>query len=296
MPLVCIMSNSATRNGGATLFLTTFARTRWPTTSSPSLSWPMRRTSMRQERVELQRPAAGRGFGTAEHHADLLADLVDEDHRGLALGDRAGQLAHRLAHQPGLQADVRIADLAFQFLLGHQRGDRVDDDHVDGVGLDQHLGDLHRLFAAARLADQQRFQFDAQLLGPAGVEGVLGVDERGDAARLLGLGHHVQGQRRLAARFRAEDLDDAAARNALAAQGDVQRQAAGGNARDRPALSAPRGMMAPSPNCFSICCSAVRRLTLSSKTDFILLVVVTASSEVSPFFTVFFDIVRLAST
>ena len=34
--------------------------------------------------VELQRPAAGRGLGTAEHHADLLADLVDEDHRGLA--------------------------------------------------------------------------------------------------------------------------------------------------------------------------------------------------------------------
>ena len=31
--------------------------------------------------VELQRPAAGRGFGAAEHDADLLADLVDEDRR-----------------------------------------------------------------------------------------------------------------------------------------------------------------------------------------------------------------------
>ena len=29
--------------------LTILARTRWPMTSSPSLSWPMRRTSMRHE-------------------------------------------------------------------------------------------------------------------------------------------------------------------------------------------------------------------------------------------------------
>ena len=56
--------------------------------------------------------------------------------------------------------------------------------------------------------DQQRFQLDAQLLGPAGVQGVLGVDEGGDAAVALRLGHDVQGERRLAAGFGAEDLDD----------------------------------------------------------------------------------------
>ena len=56
---------------------------------------------------------------------------------GLALGDRAGELAQRLAHQPGLQADVRVADFAVEFLLGHQGGDRVDDDHVDGVRFDR---------------------------------------------------------------------------------------------------------------------------------------------------------------
>ena len=32
-----------------------------------------------QAAVELQRAAARRRFGVAEHHADLLADLVDED-------------------------------------------------------------------------------------------------------------------------------------------------------------------------------------------------------------------------
>ena len=48
--------------------------------------------------------------------------------------------------------------------------------------LDQHLGDLHRLLAAAGLADEERFQIDAELLGPARIEGVLGVDEGGHAA------------------------------------------------------------------------------------------------------------------
>ncbi len=69
-------------------------------------------------------------------------------------------------------------------------------------------------------------------LAQLGSERVLGVDEGGDAAGLLGPGHDVQGQRGLAARFGAEDLDDAALGNALAAQGDIQRQAAGRNAFD----------------------------------------------------------------
>ena len=41
------MSNSAWRNGAATLFLTTFTRTRFPTASVPSLSVSMRRMSRR---------------------------------------------------------------------------------------------------------------------------------------------------------------------------------------------------------------------------------------------------------
>ncbi len=171
---------------------------------------------------------------------------------GLALGDGAGELAERLAHQAGLQADVRVADFAFEFLARHQGGHRVDDDHVDGVGLDEHFGDVHGLFAAARLADQQGFEVDAELLGPTGVEGVLGVDERRDAAGLLGLGHDVQGERGLAAGFGAEDLDDAAAGHALAAQGDVEREAAGGDALDAGDASPPRGMIEPSPYCFSM--------------------------------------------
>src|SRR5690606_38705678 len=49
--------------------------------------------------VELEGAAARRRLGRAEHDADLLADLVDEDDGAVAPGDDARELAHRLAHQ-----------------------------------------------------------------------------------------------------------------------------------------------------------------------------------------------------
>ena len=48
-------------------------------------------------------------------------------------------------------------------------------------------------------------------------------------------------QRRFAARFGAKDLDDASSRHAEAAQGDVERQAAGGNAGDLESAIASEG-------------------------------------------------------
>ena len=85
--------------------------------------------------------------------------------------------------------------------------------------------------------------------------------------RFLGLGDHVQGQRGLAAGFRPEDLHHPAPRNALPAQGQIQRQAAGGNAVDRADLPSPRGMMAPSPNCFSIWATVFFSEALPSSTE-----------------------------
>src|SRR6185295_11454250 len=78
--------------------------------------------------VELQRSAAGGGFRVSEHHADLLAQLVDEDQAALRSRDGAGELAERLRHEARLQAHLRLAHLAFDFRLRHQRRDRVDDD------------------------------------------------------------------------------------------------------------------------------------------------------------------------
>ena len=61
---------------------------------------------------------------------------------------------------------------------------------------------------------------------------MLGVDEGRRAARLLDLGHHVQGQRRLAGALRPIDLDDAALGQAPDPERDIQAQRARGHALD----------------------------------------------------------------
>ena len=65
------------------------------------------------------------------------------------------------------------------------------------------------------------------------VHGVLGVDVGADAAVALRLGHDVHGEGGLARGLRAEDLDDPAAGQAADAEGEVERERAGGDRLDR---------------------------------------------------------------
>ncbi len=209
--------------------------------------------------VELQRAATGRGLRRAEHHADLLAELVDEDRGGLRLVERTGDLAERLAHQSGLETHVRVAHLALDLGARHEGRHGVDDDQVEGAGADEHVHDLQRLLAGVRLGQDEVVGVDAEGLGVLGVERVLGVHEGDGAAGLLRVGHGVQGQGRLAGGLRAVDLDDAAARQpptprAMSRAVDPVEMTSMGSF----GLS-PRRMTAPLPNCRSICASAASR-------------------------------------
>src|SRR5437879_6302341 len=105
-------------------------------------------------RVELESAAAGGGLGIAEHHADLFANLVDKDQAGARFGNRSGQFAESLRHQASLRARVAVPHLAIEFVLGDERRDRVDYEHVDGVGSQQSLPDCQRLLAVVRLRVQ----------------------------------------------------------------------------------------------------------------------------------------------
>ncbi len=69
--------------------------------------------------------------------------------------DGAGELAQGLAHQPRLHAHESVADLSLDLGLGYECRNRVDDDDIDGIGQEQHLGDLKGFLGATRLADQQ---------------------------------------------------------------------------------------------------------------------------------------------
>ena len=103
-----------------------------------------------------------------------------------------------------------------------ERRHRVHHQHVDRVRAHQGLGDFERLLAIVRLRDQQVVDVHAKLLRIARIERVLGIDKRRHAAGLLGLGNHLQRNGRLAGRFRPEDLNHAAARNAADAQRRVE--------------------------------------------------------------------------
>jgi hypothetical protein len=139
--------------------------------------------------------------------------------------------------------------------------DRVDDDHVDRVALDQHLANLHRFFAAAGLADQQRVQFDAQLLSPARVKGVFGVDDRRDPALSFELRRRRAVPASSCRSIPARRFDDPAARNPLAAQRHVEAERAGRNPLDRQMHDGTQRHDRPFAKRFSICCRAFRSST-----------------------------------
>ena len=165
----------------------------------------------------------------SEHHADLFPQLVDEDADGAGAVEVAGELAQRLAHQPGLETHVRVAHLAFDLGAGHERGHRVDDDHVERAGADEHVGDLERLLAGVGLGDVEVVDVHTDGRGVDRVHRVLGVDVGADAAVALRLGDHVHRERGLPRRLGAEHLDDTTAGKAADAECDVERERAGGD-------------------------------------------------------------------
>ena len=175
-------------------------------------------------RIVFQRMTAGGRFRRTEHHPDLHAQLIDEDDRRTRSMCSPCQLSERLAHQPCLEADMGRAQVAVELCLGHERRDRVDHDQVDRSALDENLRDVERLLAVVRLAHQQLLGVHAELLRIVHVEGVLGVDERGNAPGRLTLRDGVESERRLSARFGPIDLDHASLGVSTTAKGFVERR------------------------------------------------------------------------
>lgn len=163
----------------------------------------------------------------------------------------------RLGHEPRVQADMRIAHFAFNFRAGHKCRDRVDHDNVHCAAAHERVGNFQRLFARVGLGDEQVVHMYAQVFRIGGVERVFRVNKRSGAARLLAFGDGVQRDRRFARGLRAVDLDDAAARepptpSARSSDSEPEEMCSIGLSE-----SAPRRMIAPLPNCFSICERAV---------------------------------------
>src|SRR5690606_10187715 len=153
--------------------------------------------------IELESVTASRRFRRTEHHTDLHADLVDEDHHAVGTRDRRGKLAERLAHETCLKTRQGVTHFTFDFGARRQGSHRVDDENVDSARTHERIGDLKRLLAGIRLRNQQVFKINAQLAGIDRIERMFRIDECTDTALLLCLRDRVQRQCRLTGAFRA---------------------------------------------------------------------------------------------
>ena len=128
-----------------------------------------------------------------------------------------------------MQANVRIAHVAFDLGLGSQRRHRIDHHGIHRAGAHQHVGDFQRQFTGVGLGNQQIVHVDAQFSGVDGVQGVFGIDEGGTTTQLLGFGDDLKCQGGFAGGFGSIDFGHPPARQATDAQGDIQAERAGGN-------------------------------------------------------------------
>src|SRR5918994_5617112 len=179
--------------------------------------------------VELQRPPSRRRLRRAEHDPYLLPQLVDENGRSPGAFEGPRELAQSLAHEPCLKSHMRVSHLSFDLGPGYEGRHRVYDHDVEGAGAHESIRYLQGLFAVIWLGKVEVLQVNPDSLGVGRVEGVLGVDEGGEASCFLRLGDDVQGEGRLAAGLRTEDLDDATPWDAANAESEVEGQGAGRN-------------------------------------------------------------------
>ena len=104
---------------------------------------------------------------------------------------------------------------------------------IDRAAAYEHVGDLKGLLACVGLADEDLFGVDAQTRCVAGVEGVLGIDERCDPAECLRLGEYLESERGLAGGLGSVDLDDPSPRDAPDAECGVEGERSRGYRRNR---------------------------------------------------------------
>ena len=216
------MSNSQTRNGGASLFLRTVTLALMPMLSDPDFNVSAAADFQPHARIELQRAATRCGLRIAEEHADLLSDLVDEDDNRMALGDRSRELTQSLGHEPGLHTRQGVAHIPLNLRPWHERRHGVNNDQVYSATTHQHLGDFQRLLAGIRLRDQQVLNVHTTGTGPHRVERVLCINKGGNPTGLLRRGDGVQCQCRLPAALRAVNLDHSTARQTANPQSNVE--------------------------------------------------------------------------
>ena len=91
-----------------------------------------------------------------------------------------------------------VAHIPLYFGLGRERGNRVDNDYVNGARTHERFAYVESLFARIGLGDIELVGIDAESLCIGRIEGMFRIDERGNSTEFLRLRNYMQGHRRLA--------------------------------------------------------------------------------------------------
>ena len=116
-----------------------------------------------------------------------------------------------------------VTDFPFDFGFGNKGRHGVDYDHIHGIGFDKHFRNFKGFLGVGWLADQKRFEVNADPSSPSRIQGMLGVDEGGHASTLLGFRNSVKGHGCFARGLWPKDFDNPASGKPFASQGNIKR-------------------------------------------------------------------------
>mmetsp|Transcript_28580 Transcript_28580/g.59865 ORF Transcript_28580/g.59865 Transcript_28580/m.59865 type:complete len:270 (+) Transcript_28580:1195-2004(+) len=105
-------------------------------------------------RIKLECITTGGDLGGTINDTNLGAQLVQENNRALAEGQRTRDFSHCLGHQPSLEANLSIGHISLELGSGYQCGYAVHHNHIDRRRSDEFVDDVQGHFSAVGLAYQ----------------------------------------------------------------------------------------------------------------------------------------------
>jgi len=136
-----------------------------------------------------------------------------------------------MGHEPGLQADMLITDIAVYLCPGNKSGNRINNNNINRVAAYKNLCNFKGLLSVIRLRNKQVINIDTEAAGVGNIQGMLSIDKGGGSAALLCFGNYVQGQGGFAGRLRTVNLSHPAYRDASDADCNIKAQSSRGNCR-----------------------------------------------------------------
>ncbi len=134
-----------------------------------------------------------------------------------------------MRHESRLLPHMIRSHIAFNFVFGRKRGDRVNYDDINLACAYQTLYNFERLFARVWLGNEQVTDVHSKFFGIIRIHGMFCVDIRAGATQFLRFGDDVQSERSFARRFRSEYFNNSTARDPAYSERHIEPDRSGGD-------------------------------------------------------------------